>query len=764
MRNALLALSLFALPACAAPTEERAVSEYQAPQPPPAPSPFVEVERAELRSLGSWSQAEQDALRARRWDAAATLLLAEADAARTPVWAYVTAWSLVHADRAPEAEALLPLLAQAEALPPSWRRALEGEVLAAIRPVDALEPLGAVDAGSAFWARAQVQRAEVLLSLARTSEAWPIYEAVLGQEGCAPGVPAAALALGRHWGVEQPAGVAALRRAWTQCAGTEEDQEVVALLRGRPATWQEAGLRAEALMSTGDYDGAIALAESKRAAAEGDGEDACRLIFTLGRSHYKRNHLSATVSSLQGLGERCAQAAGGYGAKAMYLLGTAQFRKGQHREAAATYVKMAALYADDSYADDGLTRAGIALQEAGDLAGARALWQQGLERYPAGDTVPESTWRLAFSYYLDGQPEEALKIARSLGALPLDGDPVHVLAGRYWEARWTLYPQVADPTVAVADPAARAAAIAGWEALCREHPTSFYAILAFSRLQELAPEVASALDQPRIAPEPATTWTVSRSFWEDPHLQTGLSLMRVGLVQEGLAEWGRAAEAPQTGEEMAALIEARIDAGDWLFAHDAFRQWLKHGPPPSLGPKAHDILRVGYPDRYWPEVQAAAAPYSRYEPRLFHALVREESNFNKDIRSFAGAWGLSQLMPATAQQTAGWLGMKVTNADLVRPEVNLPIGAKYLDAMHKQLADSPYLALAAYNAGAGRQRQWLGAWGNVPTDEYVERIPFRETREYVKRVMGTWQLYRYAFDGGSAYPDLIRYNHQAQPE
>ena len=171
-----------------------------------------------------------------------------------------------------------------------------------------------------------------------------------------------------------------------------------------------------------------------------------------------------------------------------------------------------------------------------------------------------------------------------------------------------------------------------------------------------------------------------------------------------------------------------------------------------------------WPDRYWDLVQDAAKD-DRYPPRLFHALVREESNFNRTIVSFAGARGLSQLMPATARQTAGWLGMKISMSDLDTPSTNLKIGARYLDAMHKEMGGSPYLALASYNAGAGRQRQWLGEWGNVPTDEYVERIPYRETRGYVKRVMGTFQTMRWQFDTEDpVFWDLSEYNHKARPD
>nr|MBA2319566.1 lytic transglycosylase domain-containing protein [Deltaproteobacteria bacterium] len=215
-------------------------------------------------------------------------------------------------------------------------------------------------------------------------------------------------------------------------------------------------------------------------------------------------------------------------------------------------------------------------------------------------------------------------------------------------------------------------------------------------------------------------------------------------------------------DEVAWLAGLRAAAGDWLRVHDELRTWLRTHAIPSLGPHAPQIVRLIYPDRYLPEVRAAFLPDYRVPMRLFHALCREESNFNVGIVSHAGAVGLSQLMPATAAQTAGWLGLKVATADLDDPALNARIGAKYLDTVYRQHDDSPYLALAAYNAGGGRTKQWRGEWGDVPTDEYVERIPFRETRDYVKRVMGSWQTYRYQFDvTDAAFPDLSALNDHA---
>ena len=167
--------------------------------------------------------------------------------------------------------------------------------------------------------------------------------------------------------------------------------------------------------------------------------------------------------------------------------------------------------------------------------------------------------------------------------------------------------------------------------------------------------------------------------------------------------------------------------------------------------------------RYEQEVQTACSDYP-WDYRLFHALVREESNFNRDIVSHAGARGLSQLMPATARSVARWLGTTVSDKGMFVPETNLRIGGRYLHFLMDRYGGDPFISLAGYNAGEGNVDKWLRERGNRPVDEFVESIPFRETRHYVKRVSSSWQMYHLLYDGGDAFPALAAFNHQVVPD
>jgi soluble lytic murein transglycosylase len=777
----LIVLVLASLPlatirdAAARPTDPKGkappVAEVE-PAPPPAPEPprFVVVQPEDRGPILDLPTDLRDALRQGQWTTAAQRLaqipIDAQPGRRKGTLAFLRAWALVHAGRAAEAAPLLGRLDGADGVPDDHLALARAEILLATgEPLAATQALATIAPDSPIGPRAMLVRASALRKLERMPEAFAIYEELAAQADPAPGAPEALLALARRAGVSSPAAYPLLRRIWEQYPKTPISVESWPALKahGKNPTWQEQARRAYALMRAGHLDDARAESLELSPPAGDRTDPACVLLFTKGRTAYRKNQLSAAVTAFGDIGPRCTDASDDWGARGLYLQGLAQFRRGAHLDAAKTLASIPALYPKSSVADDGFLHAGIALQDAGQLDEARKLWLRALDEIPEGDTTPESTWRLAWSHYLDGQPARAVAVADRLALLPLTGDRRHVESGRYWAARWRLYPDVAQPTVASTTPGARAEAVARWAALCRDLPHSYYSVLAYSRLVEVAPDEAAALRARPPGHERATSpapWHLRPEFAADPGIRDGVALARLGLGRDARAAWDRARVGPALPDEHAWLYELRIQTGDWLFTHDAMRGWIEHNPPGTLGDRQPWVIRTAYPDRYWDLVQDATKGY-RYEPRLFHALVREESNFNHTIRSPVGAIGLSQLMPYTAKETAGW--MKIPVGDLDDPANNLKIGARYLESVLGGASGSPYLALAAYNAGPGRVKEWIGRWGNVPSDEYVERIPFRETRGYVRRVTTTWQTYRFQFDEGDAFPDLSKFNHQAKP-
>ena len=130
--------------------------------------------------------------------------------------------------------------------------------------------------------------------------------------------------------------------------------------------------------------------------------------------------------------------------------------------------------------------------------------------------------------------------------------------------------------------------------------------------------------------------------------------------------------------------------------------------------------------------------------------------------SSAGARGLMQLMPATAQLVAGKLGLKHTHSRLTSdPEYNIVLGSAYLSELIDRFNGSWVMAIAGYNAGPNRVRNWLQTYGDPRTEsvdvvDWIELIPISETRNYVQRVLEAVQVYRARLSGDRAEPNLDR--------
>lgn len=140
-------------------------------------------------------------------------------------------------------------------------------------------------------------------------------------------------------------------------------------------------------------------------------------------------------------------------------------------------------------------------------------------------------------------------------------------------------------------------------------------------------------------------------------------------------------------------------------------------------------------------------------PAFVHALIRQESQFNPDALSPAGARGLMQVLPSTAKDVARKEGIPFSAARLTEPDYNIRIGSAFIRSLLDRYDGSYILALAAYNAGPGRVRDWLATFGDPRTGaidpiDWLELIPIYETRNYVQRIMENFQIYRARLNGG----------------
>jgi soluble lytic murein transglycosylase len=181
---------------------------------------------------------------------------------------------------------------------------------------------------------------------------------------------------------------------------------------------------------------------------------------------------------------------------------------------------------------------------------------------------------------------------------------------------------------------------------------------------------------------------------------------------------------------------------------DAFlqlNQIVKTLHPETRRGLSRDFWTMLYPKPFWKYVQAYAAA-NGLNPYRVLSIMRQESAFNPRARSHAGASGLMQLMPKTARQVSRTLQLpRFRQAMLFRPASNIALGTHYIAAQIERYNGNRVLALAAYNAGPHRAHRWRKKWAHLSLDEFIEHIPFQETRLYVKLILRNMMAYEYLY-------------------
>jgi len=149
----------------------------------------------------------------------------------------------------------------------------------------------------------------------------------------------------------------------------------------------------------------------------------------------------------------------------------------------------------------------------------------------------------------------------------------------------------------------------------------------------------------------------------------------------------------------------------------------------------YNDLEIRFPLAFYPHLKAGASNQN-IDLAWVYGIVRQESAFMNNVRSHAGALGLMQVMPATARYVAKKIGLKINNnRDILKIDTNISLGTSYLRQMLDKFDGNYMLATAAYNAGPNRAKRWAKERGCLPADLWVELIPFKETRKYVRRVL-----------------------------
>jgi soluble lytic murein transglycosylase len=285
-----------------------------------------------------------------------------------------------------------------------------------------------------------------------------------------------------------------------------------------------------------------------------------------------------------------------------------------------------------------------------------------------------------------------------------------------------------------------AQAAANYRTIVRVYPHFFYAQMARRRLTALgSTEAATApeLDQIKTPELP----TLADSFPEDsPHLAKAKLLANAGMNDYIPRE---IAADPDSGS-WSALAEAQIYAsyGETYRAMKALKRALPGAASASIQSIPLPYWHILFPEPYWSIIKTESAK-NDLDPYLVASLIRQESEFNPSVISYANAWGLMQLLPSVGKSLAKQEGMAhFQTFQLLDPETNIRLGTRYLKQTLDHFGGVPEYALAAYNAGDSRVEDWQAAGPYSGIDEFIESIPFTQTREYVQAILRNIEIYR----------------------
>ncbi len=437
---------------------------------------------------------------------------------------------------------------------------------------------------------------------------------------------------------------------------------------------------------------------------------------------------------------------------ALYYGARASVNARRDAEALDRFDKVEKLFPKHRLADDARFRSALLVADQGNTARALEMLASIPDAYPEGDMGAEALFRVA----LEKLEKSDLDGARSAldRALVLAPEGVSARKAEYFRAR------IAERTGDTEDAKRR------YASLVAEDPLDYYMLLAYARLRALDDTLARATLETAVGREP----TGALATQDHPELGTPAFDRFVSLLEVGEVEAARR-EASAGGLTSDGADPAVLWTIAWLydragapeighsFARGRLSEFRAHWP----AGRWKLAWEVAFP-RAWDTVVKRESDGARIPPALTWAIMREESAFNPEAKSIANAIGLMQLMAGTARLVAHDADLPFDEQALHRPEVSIALGTRLLSELRTSFPSHPAFAIAAYNGGSNAVRRWLQQHGADDFDVFVERIPFDETRNYVKRVLGSEAAYAYLYAPGALEEILAMPAHLVAPQ
>jgi soluble lytic murein transglycosylase len=466
---------------------------------------------------------------------------------------------------------------------------------------------------------------------------------------------------------------------------------------------------------------------------------ACRAHFVLGKALRKEREHRRAIEVLTPVVAQCHDSS--LRPRALYVL--ASSRSIATRDfGAGIYETLANDYPDHSFADDALYYAAALYIANDDLDSALARLSELATRYPNGDYTAEALFKSFWLRRARGELDQARALLDKLETtFARAAESYERERAQYWRAR-------------LSEGEGRTKeAVEAYARLAVNHPGTYYGLISRRRLGTLDEQRQREVLTQLYFPPAESPWPLHAGpLAADPHFLAAVELLRMGFREAVASELLAADRTRLPQQSVRLLVQLLAHVGETRAAHAVARLSLRGDLSGRITARTRSVWEVAYPLAFRDLVEKHTAP-AAVDPDLLQALMREESALDPRARSWAGALGLTQLMPATARAVAGRLKLaNITPARLLDPDLNLRLGSAYLGELLKRFDGVEELALAGYNAGGGAPAKWRRERPHLELDEWVEEIPISETRGYVKRVLRSYNTYQLLYRKPSVVP------------
>ncbi|HSP69060.1 MAG TPA: transglycosylase SLT domain-containing protein [Bryobacteraceae bacterium] len=359
------------------------------------------------------------------------------------------------------------------------------------------------------------------------------------------------------------------------------------------------------------------------------------------------------------------------------------------------------------------------------------LYRACFESFPQDKQAAGCHWKVAWAHYIRRSSDAQDLLRAHLRLFPASENASSAL---YFLGR--LAEQSRD----------RAAARAYYEEIAREYPNQYYAVLARDRMTPLAgvtpAPAASEFLRAVNFPQRARTTVFDASVTSQARIDRAKMLVLAGLKEWAEIELRYGAQTGDQPHLLAMQLGALIGDGRPAQAIRYIKSYAGNYLFLPIESAPQDFWRLAFPLPYRADLERFSKQ-NKLDPFLMAALIRQESEFDAGVTSSANARGLTQIEPATGRELSRKLKIPAyTTAKLFQPSLNLQFGTYYLRVVTDQLGGHTEAALAAYNAGMSRAKAWL-TWGDFKEPaEFVETVPFTQTRGYIQAVLRNADAYR----------------------